>query len=83
MTRAEWCELACARLSAAIARETPPGLGAWARAWDIVEEASGAFLRALAAAERGEGSPDEVSAAGLAVLAAWRDARKEWMRRQE
>jgi hypothetical protein len=57
-----------------------PGLGRWPRAWEIVEKPSREFLDALAAWEE-TGAPEDKAAAsqaGAAVVAAWREAAREW-----
>jgi len=58
----------------------PPGLGHWPPAWELVEAPSEAFLDALAAWER-TGTDDAREAArqaGGAVVAAWREAARQW-----
>lgn len=66
------------RLCAAIARETPAGLGAWEPAWEIVEAPSAAFLEELALVEAGAGDRDRLVERGVEVLEAWKRAAAEW-----
>jgi hypothetical protein len=58
----------------------PPGLGRWPRAWELVEAPSAEFLDALAAWEE-TGAPEDKAAASQAasdVVAAWREAARQW-----
>lgn len=72
---------AVARWVAERVREVaPPGIGRWGPAWDRVEGPSVAFLDALARWEE-TGSTEDREAARLAagdVVAAWREAAREW-----
>jgi hypothetical protein len=74
----EWCEWVCRRLHAAIAQETPEGLGAWDPAWDVVEQPSRALLEELEQVERGQGDRERVKRLGVDLLAAWRRAGVRW-----
>jgi hypothetical protein len=82
MTRREWTRELCRRLSEAVARETPAGLGHWGPAWQRVEAPSRALLDALAAFELSGSDRTKQEAVRLAgdVLTAWRSAAAEWDR---
>jgi hypothetical protein len=82
MTRREWTRELCRRLSEAVARETPAGLGYWEPAWERVEEPSRELLDALAAFELSGSDRTKQEAVRLAgdVLQAWRSAAAEWER---
>ena len=80
MTRAEWTDALCRRLSDAVAQEAPAGLGHWEPAWQREQTPSNALLDALAAFEK-SGSEDAKRAAvqvASEVLAAWRAAAADW-----
>jgi hypothetical protein len=78
MTRTHWTDLVCTRLSAAIASETPAGLGAWEPAWEMVAEPSAALLAELDRYEREGGDRQATRQLGLDVLAGWRRAAMRW-----
>lgn len=78
MNRSEWTEKLCSRLSAAIARETPAGLGSWEPAWEMVAAPSRALLQELGRYEREGGDQEAAKRLGLDVLAAWRRAAMRW-----
>lgn len=58
----------------------PPGLGNWAPAWEIVEGPSREFLDVLVRWEAtgSEEDREAVKAAGGEVVAAWRQAARQW-----
>lgn len=58
----------------------PRGLGRWRPAWDVVAFPSLAFLDALARWEESGSEEDREAArkAAGAVVAAWREAAREW-----
>lgn len=72
MSDVEWCERLLSRLSAAIAKEAPAGVGAWDEAWSRVELSSRALLDELRGIEGGGGDRERAKGLGLDVLAAWR-----------
>lgn len=81
--RRAWSDDLCRRLHAAVARETSAGLGAWDRAWALVEAPSCALLDALAGWEE-HGTQERRQAATKAarrVHQAWRQAAEEWQAR--
>jgi hypothetical protein len=82
MTRREWTDALCRRLSDAVSREAPAGLGHWEPAWKRVEAPSRALLDALAAFEETGRAEDKQAAVRCAgdVLQAWRSAAAEWDR---
>ena len=82
MTRREWTDTLCRRLSAAVAREAPAGLGQWEGAWYRVEAPSRSLLDALAVFEATGREADKQATVRLAgdVLDAWRTAAAEWVR---
>jgi len=74
----------CRRLSAEIAKVAPAGLGTWAPAWEIVEEASTRFLDLLNEWER-TGNPDlrpAIREAYDATVAAWTEAARRYADRR-
>lgn len=78
MTAEQWCAALAERLTAAILREAPPGLGWWDPAWELVRAPSEALMQELKAIEEGGGSRDRARQLGLDVLAAWRHAAERW-----
>lgn len=78
MTNREWGDRLCRRLEAAIAKETPKGVGAHPPAWEVVKAETGALLAELLRIDRGEGDKETAKRLGLEVLAAWRRAVGEW-----
>jgi hypothetical protein len=82
MTRREWTDALCRRLSDAVSRETPAGLGHWEPAWQRVEAPSHTLLEALATFEATGREEDKQAAVRLAgdVLQAWRAAATAWER---
>lgn len=79
MTDVEWIDRVRARLSAAIAREAPAGIGAWDRVWEIVDAPTRALELELAKLEDGEGRREYATDLGVELLAAWRRAGQEWL----
>ncbi len=71
----------CKRLAAEVATLTPPGIGAWPRAWEIVAPADAAFLIAVVAWESdpGERAKGKLRERHVAVLDAWRRAGAEFL----
>ncbi len=71
----------CRRLAADVASLTPPGIGSWSKAWDIVAGADAAFMIALTAWEAAPSEPLRlrVRTAYDAVLDAWRQAAAEYL----
>lgn len=85
LPRHERARIMAGRLSDAIRRAVPPGLGHWPRAWEIVEAPSVAFLDALGAWEHaGDGSAKEaelraaIDDAARRTLRAWKEAARQW-----
>jgi hypothetical protein len=85
LPRSERARIMAARLSEAIRRAVPPGLGRWPGAWEIVADPSEAFIDALDAWERaGDGAPNErelaaaIEDAARATLRAWKEAARRW-----
>ena len=70
----------CHRLAARIAHQSPPGLGRWDPAWEIVEAPSKRLLDALADWERSGADADQRAAlrAAEAVVIAWERAATAW-----
>lgn len=67
------------RVNAAIELVTPPGLGAWPRAWEMVDAPSARFLEMLKTYRRDdELSRKRVEQAGNDVVRAWKRAAAEW-----
>jgi hypothetical protein len=85
LSRAERARIMAGRLSEAVRRAVPPGIGHWPPAWEVVEAPSAAFLDALRAWEAaGDGAPNErelreaIDHAARRALAAWREAARRW-----
>ena len=83
--RSERSRNATRRLTEAVARVAPTGLGRWDRAWEVVAEPSRAYLDAIVQWENApEDGPDEVTlrksvkVAADAVIAAWAEAAQQW-----
>jgi hypothetical protein len=69
------------KVTAAVHRVSPAGLGRWDGAWPIVADPSDAFLDALHAWETAGAPlpvPEHVRAAGDALVRAWLDAAAAW-----
>ncbi len=81
--REAWCQRLLERLSAAIAREAPEGIGRWDEAWQRVDRPSRELLLELRRIERGGGDPERAKRLGMDVLTAWRYAGGEWRTRQQ
>jgi hypothetical protein len=75
----------CRRLAADVAKVAPPGLGAWAPAWDAVASADAAFMVALTAWEcdPSERTRLRLRDAYRTVLAAWKRAAAEYLGTRE
>jgi|GEM_PF-5871971 len=85
LPRRERARIMAGRLTEAIRRAVPPGVGHWPGAWEIVEAPSVAFLDALAAWEHaGDGSPNEselleaIDDGARRTLRVWKEAAKRW-----
>ena len=63
-----------------IGEVSPPGLGQWSRAWNMIEEPSDAFLDALSAWEANDTSDtrDALHSAATEFVWAWRQAAEAW-----
>ncbi|MEQ1856169.1 MAG: hypothetical protein ABL963_06860 [Longimicrobiales bacterium] len=74
--------LVCSRLNKAVEQVTPPGIGRWDRAWDIVAGADADFMVALTAweADPCDATRELVKHTFAAVLDAWRRAVAEFNR---
>lgn len=70
----------CRRLSVAVDRVAPEGIGHWPRAWEIVEAPDVDFLLALARWEHGPNvdTAADVKVTYNAVLEAWKQAIREY-----
>ncbi len=76
MTRELQARVICRRITNRIGEFSPPGLGHWDRAWDLVEVPSHRFLDALDAWTQ-DGTPSTqraVQDAADVLLVAWADA---------
>lgn len=78
--RTERANRLCRRLAGDVAAIAPAGLGTWDRAWEIVDPPSAELLAALTAWEAtgDEEAVAAVKAAYDAVLAAWREAARQY-----
>lgn len=63
-----------------IGEVSPPGLGHWSPAWDLVHEPGDAFLDALKLWEQEDspGTRQALQRAAEAFVGAWRDAARRW-----
>jgi len=80
MTRREWSNLLCRRLTEKIAEEVPKGLGRWPGAWKYVDPPSNEFMEILADWEK-TGALEDKKAAVLSaeeVFQAWKGAALRW-----
>lgn len=80
MTRREWSNLVCRRVSEKISEIAPRGLGHWDEAWELVEAPSQVLLDTLADFERTGALVDKEAAvaAAEAVVHAWSEAARLW-----
>lgn len=78
--RRAWSDDLCHRLHAGIAQQSPPGLGPWPKAWEIVEEPSKRLLDLLGDWERTGNEADQRAAIVAAedVALAWERAAFAW-----
>jgi hypothetical protein len=78
--RAEVARQIAAALVRRIAWQVPPGMGAWPPSWELTARPGDAFLDELRSFEAGSSiePSEELTSHGEAVLAAWRDAAREW-----
>jgi hypothetical protein len=76
MNRPDHARVICRKVTARISRDAPKGLGHWPRVWDVVEEASDAFLDALDrwVEEDSPETREAVETATSVLLVAWKDA---------
>lgn len=80
MTRREKARTVAARVAERIREVTPPGLGHWGPAWELVGTPSDAFMDRLAEWETEE-SPltrSHVETTGAALVDAWAEAARQW-----
>lgn len=72
-------DVMCWQLAHYVAGIAPPGIGAWPRAWEIVEQPSRQFLALLPTlGDGGELARKRLDKAGNAVAAAWKQAAQEY-----
>jgi hypothetical protein len=80
--RRERGTLLCRRLTEEVGAVVPEGIGRWSRTWELVAGADADFMLALTRWEATGDDSDKpaLRAAYFAVLAAWRQATREYER---
>jgi hypothetical protein len=74
-----WCDRFCARLSAAIAKQSVPGLATWDRLLEFVEDAEYECAMEVARIDDGGGDRERAGRLGLGVVHSWGRARAAYL----
>jgi hypothetical protein len=72
-------ELLCRRVSLAITKIAPPGIGNWPGLWSRVKPANDRFLELLPTYHGDELAKKQVEEAGNDVVRAWKAAVRDWL----